>query len=58
MRRCRPSCATSSANQKLDAASLIYTQAPQIIRPFDEGAVNAGIGAVLEARRSVALFTV
>ena len=40
------------------AASLIYTQAPQIIRAFDEGAVDAGIGAVLEARRSVALLTV
>jgi Family of unknown function (DUF6441) len=26
-------------NQKLDAASLVYTKAPQIIRPFDEGAV-------------------
>ncbi|MGH6918596.1 MAG: DUF6441 family protein [Geminicoccaceae bacterium] len=26
-------------NQKLDAASLIYTKAPQIIRAFDEGAV-------------------
>ena len=26
-------------NQKLDAASLVYTQAPQIIRAFDEGAV-------------------
>ena len=26
-------------NQRLDAASLIYTKAPQIIRAFDEGAV-------------------
>ena len=26
-------------NQKLDAASLVYTKAPQIIRVFDEGAV-------------------
>jgi hypothetical protein len=26
-------------NQQLDAASLIYTKAPQIIRAFDEGAV-------------------
>jgi hypothetical protein len=26
-------------NQKLDAASLVYTQAPQISRAFDEGAV-------------------
>ena len=26
-------------NQKLDAASLIYTKAPQIIRAFDEGGV-------------------
>jgi len=26
-------------NQKLDAASLVYTNAPQIIRAFDEGAV-------------------
>jgi hypothetical protein len=26
-------------NQKLDAASLIYTKAPQIIRAFDEGAI-------------------
>jgi hypothetical protein len=26
-------------NQKLDAASLVYTRAPQIIRAFDEGAV-------------------
>ena len=25
-------------NQKLDAASLVYTKAPQIIRAFDEGA--------------------
>jgi hypothetical protein len=27
-------------NQKLDAASLIYTKPPQIIRAFDEGATN------------------
>jgi Family of unknown function (DUF6441) len=26
-------------NQKLDAASVVYTKAPQIIRAFDEGAV-------------------
>ena len=26
-------------NQQLDAASLVYTKAPQIIRAFDEGAV-------------------
>ena len=26
-------------NEKLDAASLVYTNAPQIIRAFDEGAV-------------------
>jgi hypothetical protein len=26
-------------NQKLDAASLVYTKAPQIIRAFDEGAM-------------------
>ena len=26
-------------NQKLDAAGLVYTRAPQIIRAFDEGAV-------------------
>jgi Family of unknown function (DUF6441) len=26
-------------NQRLDAASLVYTRAPQIIRAFDEGAV-------------------
>jgi Family of unknown function (DUF6441) len=26
-------------NQKLDAASLVYTKAPRIIRAFDEGAV-------------------
>jgi hypothetical protein len=26
-------------NQKLDAASLVYTKAPQIIRAFDEGTV-------------------
>jgi hypothetical protein len=26
-------------NQKLDAASVVYTEAPQIIRAFDEGAV-------------------
>ena len=26
-------------NQKLDAAGLVYTKAPQIIRAFDEGAV-------------------
>jgi hypothetical protein len=29
-------------NQKLDAASLVYTKAPQIIRAFDEGAVVRG----------------
>ena len=27
-------------NQQLDAASLIYTKAPQIIRVFDEGATS------------------
>jgi Family of unknown function (DUF6441) len=27
------------SNRKLDAASLVYTEAPQIIRAFDEGAV-------------------
>jgi Family of unknown function (DUF6441) len=27
------------SNQKLDAASLVYTKAPQIIRAFDEGAL-------------------
>jgi hypothetical protein len=27
------------ANQRLDAASLVYTKAPQIVRAFDEGAV-------------------
>jgi Family of unknown function (DUF6441) len=26
-------------NEKLDAASLVYTKAPQIVRAFDEGAV-------------------
>jgi uncharacterized protein DUF6441 len=26
-------------NRKLDAASLVYTKAPQIVRAFDEGAV-------------------
>src|ERR671910_347084 len=26
-------------NQRLDAASLVYTKAPQIIRAFDDGAV-------------------
>jgi hypothetical protein len=26
-------------NQRLDAASLVYTKAPQIVRTFDEGAV-------------------
>jgi Family of unknown function (DUF6441) len=26
-------------NQRLDAASLVYTKAPQIVRAFDEGAV-------------------
>ena len=26
-------------NQQLDAASLVYTKAPQIIRAFDDGAV-------------------
>ncbi|HZA66207.1 MAG TPA: DUF6441 family protein [Geminicoccaceae bacterium] len=26
-------------NQKLDAASLVYTKAPQIVRAFDEGAL-------------------
>jgi hypothetical protein len=29
-------------NQKLDAASLVYTKAPQIIRAFHEGAVIRG----------------
>ena len=29
-------------NQKLDAASLVYTKAPQIIRAFDEGAIIRG----------------
>ena len=28
-------------NQKLDAASLVYTKAPQIIRAFDEGGGDA-----------------
>jgi Family of unknown function (DUF6441) len=32
-------------NQKLDAASLVYTKAPQIIRAFDEGAVIGGASA-------------
>jgi hypothetical protein len=27
------------SNQQLDAASLVYTKAPQIVRAFDEGAV-------------------
>jgi hypothetical protein len=39
-------------NRKLDAASLVYTKAPQIVRAFDEGAFDAllqQIGAVLEA---------
>jgi len=36
------------ANQKLDAASLVYTKAPQIIRAFDEGAViRSGRGRFL-----------
>src|SRR5688572_3101890 len=26
-------------NEKLDAASLVYTKAPQIVRAFDEGAL-------------------
>jgi hypothetical protein len=30
---------THYPNRKLDAASLVYTKAPQIIRAFDEGAV-------------------
>jgi Family of unknown function (DUF6441) len=35
-------------NQKLDAASLVYTKAPQIIRAFDEGAViRSGRGRFL-----------
>jgi hypothetical protein len=35
-------------NQKLDAASLVYTRAPQIIRAFDEGAViRSGRGRFL-----------
>jgi hypothetical protein len=35
-------------NQKLDAASLVYTKAPQIVRAFDEGAViRSGRGRFL-----------
>jgi hypothetical protein len=35
-------------NQMLDAASLVYTKAPQIIRAFDEGAViRSGRGRFL-----------
>ena len=35
-------------NQKLDAASLVYTRAPQIIRAFDEGAlIRSGRGRFL-----------
>ena len=35
-------------NQKLDAASLVYTKAPQIIRAFDEGAaVRSKHGRIL-----------
>jgi hypothetical protein len=35
-------------NRKLDAASLVYTKAPQIIRAFDEGAViRSGRGRFL-----------
>ena len=35
-------------NQKLDAASLVYTKAPHIIRAFDEGAViRSGRGRFL-----------
>jgi hypothetical protein len=30
---------STTQTQKLDAASLVYTKAPQIIRAFDEGAV-------------------
>jgi hypothetical protein len=29
----------TTPNRKLDAASLIYTKAPQIVRAFDEGAI-------------------
>jgi Family of unknown function (DUF6441) len=35
-------------NRKLDAASLVYTKAPQIIRAFDEGAlIRSGRGRFL-----------
>ena len=35
-------------NQRLDAASLVYTKAPQIIRAFDEGAlIRSGRGRFL-----------
>jgi Family of unknown function (DUF6441) len=37
-------------NQKLDAASLVYTKAPQIIRAFDEG-------GVIRSRRFLAIPT-
>jgi Family of unknown function (DUF6441) len=38
-------------NQKLDAASLVYTKAPQIIRAFDEGtAIRSRRGASSRSR--------
>jgi hypothetical protein len=37
-------------NQKLDATSLIYTKAPQIIRVFDEGGTTPLIVTYLIAR--------
>jgi hypothetical protein len=37
-------------NQKLGAASLVYTKAPQIIRAFDEGRSGAGAGAFSQSR--------
>ena len=46
-------------NQGLDAASLVYTKAPQIIRAFDEGAVirsKRGRSCVVLAIVSAAAF--
>jgi Family of unknown function (DUF6441) len=40
-------------NQKLDAASLVYTKAPQIIRAFDKGAVTSNVAFTPDHARTV-----
>jgi hypothetical protein len=44
----RQQLARQAPNQRLDAASLVYSKAPQIIRAFDDGAViRSGRGRFL-----------